>query len=127
MLSVGSKLNEYSQVLIPISLASLLQSIRFASDEKQSSSHLRELKAKSHNLTIVSNISPSSGGWKAGFEEGVSVVASWMVVVFRVVDVSGFISSELNAQEVKRTEVTNMPNDCFILFNQLTLKVEFLN
>jgi len=54
-----------------------------------------------------------------------SVVTSWMVVIGRVVDVRGSISSEVDAQEVKRTETTNMPNDCFILFNQLTLKVEF--
>ncbi len=54
-----------------------------------------------------------------------SVVASWMVVIGRVVDVSGFISSEVDAQEIKKKETTNTPNDCFILFNQLTLKVQF--
>jgi len=54
-----------------------------------------------------------------------SVVTSWRVVVDRVVDVRGFISSEFDAQEIKKTETANMPNDCFILFNQLTLKVRF--
>jgi len=125
VLPVDSKLNEYSQTLIPISLASLLQSIRFVSDEKQSSSHLRELKAKSHNFTMVSNISPSSGGWKAGFGVVASVVASWMVVAGRVVGVSGFISCEFEAQEVKRRVTANRTKNCFILLNQLTYKVEF--
>ena len=54
-----------------------------------------------------------------------SVVASWMVVAGRVVGVSGFISCELEAQEVKRRVTANRTKNCFILLNQLTYKVEF--
>ena len=102
-------------MLIPISLASLLQSIRFASDEKQSSSHLRELKAKSHNLTIVSKSRPSLGAVKEDFKVVVTVGICSMLVAGRVVEARGFISSELAAQEVKIRDTATAPKSFFIL------------
>tara|TARA_B000000475_G_scaffold246793_1_gene220699 strand:- start:14 stop:370 length:357 start_codon:yes stop_codon:yes gene_type:complete len=100
--------------------------VRLVLDEKQSSSHLRELKAKSHNPTTVSKSRPSLGAMKSASEVVENVFIGSMVVLGRVVDTSGVISFELVAQEEKIRDTANAPNSFFILLEQFTSIVEYL-
>lgn len=100
--------------------------MRLVLDEKQSSSHLRELKAKSHNSTTVSKSRPSLGAMKSASEVVENVFIGSMVVLGRVVDTSGVISFELVAQEEKIRDTANAPNSFFILLEQFTSIVEYL-
>ena len=101
--------------MIPISSASLMHSLKLVSEEKQSSSHLRELKARSHNFTTVSKSRPSLGAVKEDFKVVVTVGICSMLVAGRVVEARGFISSELAAQEVKIRDTATAPKSFFIL------------
>ena len=56
-----------------------------------------------------------------------SVVASWMVVVGRVVDVRGFISSEFVAQDTNMAIVEAVIRRLFILIEQFSSISEFLS
>jgi len=98
-----------------------------SSDEKQSSSHLRELKAKSHNLITVSNSWPSVGGVKLGFEVAISVVGAWMVVVGRFLGSALFISSEFLAQETKMATIEVAIRSVFISIEQFSSSSWFLD
>ena len=92
-----------------------MHSLKLVSEEKQSSSHLRELKARSHNFTTVSKSRPSLGAVKEDFKVVVTVGICSMLVAGRVVEARGFISSELAAQEVKIRDTATVPKSFFIL------------
>ena len=98
-----------------------------SSDEKQSSSHLRELKAKSHNLITVSNSWPSGGGAKLVLEVSISVVGSLMVVVGRFLGAALFISSEFLAQETKMATIEVAIRSVFISIEQFSSSSWFLD
>ena len=112
---------------IPISLASSIHSVRVFSDEKQSSSHLRELKAKSHNLVTVSNSLPSTGGVKLGFEVVKSIVGSWAIIVGEFFGSVLFISSEVLAQETMMATIETAIRKLFILIEQFSSIFCFLD
>ena len=114
-------------MVIPISLASSTHSVRLSSDEKQSSSHLRELKAKSHNLITVSNSCPSAGGVKLGFEVVKSIVGSWAIVVVRFFGSVLFISSEVLAQETTMAIIEIEIRRFLILIEQFSSIFWFLD